>query len=105
MATDFTDAPPEPPPVPRGHPLIAWVVIIAAAVGLFVLRLHFQRPPEVKKFDTFEIQARCAGRRGQRRAVGSRPSTSRPRNLTTARPGSGCASSCWLGSCAGRTRR
>ncbi|HVS39295.1 MAG TPA: hypothetical protein VMS17_27305, partial [Gemmataceae bacterium] len=71
MATEFSDAPPPPGPptgvqpgpetgitrLPRGHPLIAWIVIIAAAVGLFVLRLAFQPPAEVKESDAFEIQA------------------------------------------------
>ena len=60
MATDFTDVPPEAPPrLPHGHPWIAWAVIVAAAVGLFVLRLFFQPSAEVKEFDTFEIQARA----------------------------------------------
>ncbi len=68
MATDFADAPPPGPPtgipetpprVPRGHPWIAWAVIAAAGVGLFVLRLFFQTPADVKEFDTFEIQSRA----------------------------------------------
>jgi membrane protease YdiL (CAAX protease family) len=61
MAAEFTDAPPpaSSPPAPRGHPLIAWGVIIAAAVGLFLLRLLIQPPAEVKEFDAFEIQARA----------------------------------------------
>ena len=65
MSTDRTDVPPPPGPptgvrkAPRGHPLIAWAVIVVASVGLFVLHLLFQPPAEVKEFDAFEIQARA----------------------------------------------
>ena len=64
MSTDFTDTSPEPGPptgivhMPRGHPLIAWVVVVAAVVGLFVLRL-FHPPTEGQQIDVFEIQARA----------------------------------------------
>ncbi len=64
MSTDFTDTPPEPGPptgvvrLPRGHPVIAWIVVIAAVTGLFVYRL-FQPPTEGQQIDVFEIQARA----------------------------------------------
>jgi membrane protease YdiL (CAAX protease family) len=53
------DAPDAPRPAPRGHPLIAWTVILLAVAGLFVLRLIFRPPAEAEQFDAFEIQARA----------------------------------------------
>jgi len=64
MSTDFTDTPPAPGPptgiarLPRGHPGIAWMVVITAVAGLFVLRL-FHPPTEGQQIDVFEIQARA----------------------------------------------
>ena len=72
MSTDFTDVPPPPGPpteikegpqtgvvrLPRGHPLIAWLVIIAVVAGLFVLRL-LQPQSEGQQIDVFELQARA----------------------------------------------
>ena len=56
MSTDAPDA--SPRPAPRGHPLIAWTVILLAVAGLFVLQLEFHPAAEGEQFDAFEIQAR-----------------------------------------------
>ena len=64
MSTELPDAPPPaeapeaPRRAPRGHPLIAWAAIAAAAAGLLAPRF-FRTPPEVKETDAFEIQARA----------------------------------------------
>jgi membrane protease YdiL (CAAX protease family) len=55
MAIDVSDF---PPPPPRGHPLIAWVVIIVTAAALAVLRVLFQPPADVKQSDALELQGR-----------------------------------------------
>ena len=54
------DPPDASPPAPRGHPLIAWVVIFLVVVGLFVLRQVYQPAAGgAEQFDAFEIQARA----------------------------------------------
>ncbi len=72
MSTDFTDTPPEPGPptgikegpqtgivrLPRGHPAIAWAVILAAVAGVFLLQF-FRASSEGQQIDIFEIQARA----------------------------------------------
>jgi membrane protease YdiL (CAAX protease family) len=59
MSTDAVDAPSSPRPAPRGHPLIAWAVILLVVVGLFVLRLVYHPAAGEEEFDSFELQARA----------------------------------------------
>ena len=59
MSSDASGVTLLPPPTPRGHPVIAWTIIVLVVAGLLALHIAFQPAAKEEQFDSFEIQARA----------------------------------------------